>query len=67
MDELEQAAKLSEVDPEQLFYEICDSQKIGKQRKWALWSGYDTERFLPPFVVLSCVAIIADFKTRSKP
>ncbi len=65
MDELEQASKLCEVDLKQLFYEICDSQHIEVRRKRALWTGYRTELYIPPFVLLSCIAIIADFKTRS--
>lgn len=58
MDSLEQAAKLLDIQPIMLFREICDSQKIEKRRRVALWDGYRTELYLPPFVELSCHAVI---------
>lgn len=59
MDLLERAAKLLEISPEQLFFEICQAQNIEKRRRVALLSGYRTELFLPPFIILSCDLIIA--------
>ncbi len=59
MDILERAAKICEIQPKQLFREICDSNLIEKRRRIALWTGYETELFLPPFIELSCDAILA--------
>lgn len=58
MDVLERAAKLLEKPIDELFRDICDSQKIEKRRRIALWTGYRTELFIPPFVQLSCHAIL---------
>ncbi len=60
MDKLEEAAKLLEIKPEKLFQELCDTHGIEKRRRVALLTGYTTELYLPPFIELSCVALITN-------
>ncbi len=67
MDLLERTAKLLEISPEQLFREICQSQLVEKRRRIALWIGYVTELYLPPFVELSCQAILLGTVRRPQP
>ncbi len=60
MDKLEEAAKLLELPPEQLFIELCDTHGIEKRRRIALLTGYTTELYLPPCIELSCIALITN-------
>lgn len=58
MDALEKTAKMCDVPIEQIFKEICDSYDIHQRRRIMFWNAYQTEAFLPPFVIISCQAIL---------
>lgn len=68
MDRLEEVAKLLELEPLELFETLCKNNGIVGKRRDSLVTSYfgnkDTgckgEQFIPPFMVISLLALIAN-------
>lgn len=55
---LQEAAKTAEMGEQDFFRAVCAMENITGQRFDALWSGWQTEEFIPDFMERYCLRLV---------